>query len=189
MSDASHRELAASVAASCRLTGDFLLRSGQRSEFYFDKYRFEGNPDLLRRVAALMLKTLPSDTQVLAGLELGGIPLATAMALQSGLQIAFVRKLAKSYGTCKTIEGDDVGGKRVVIIEDVITTGGAIDDAMGHLRTAKADLLGVSCAIWRGPGRPALPGAPGLPVQAVFTAEDLNPSDGQRAEVSRPDAA
>lgn len=96
---------------------------------YFDKYRFEDQPALLREVAKGMLKLMPSDTEILAGLELGGVPIATAMSLESGLPVAFVRKEAKTYGTCQAIEGRVVDGKRVCFIENVITTGGAVAKA------------------------------------------------------------
>ena len=118
-----------SFASFCLRFTNFLLRSGQTATEYFDKYRFESEPLLLRRLADRMLELLPASTEVLAGLELGGVPLATAMSLASGLPCVFVRKFAKSYGTCQAIEGRPVAAGNVVIIEDVITTGGAVWDA------------------------------------------------------------
>lgn len=161
------------INAIARLEGDFLLRSGQRSSHYFDKYRFEAQPGLLRRIASRMLALVPSDAQVLAGLELGGIPIATAMSLESGLPAAFVRKEAKTYGTCRAVEGAEVRGQKVVIVEDVISTGGAVADAARLLREDGADLIAVVCAIWRGQGAPSIAGLPDLPVHAAFTAADL----------------
>lgn len=111
------------VRAVASLKGEFRLRSGRISSTYFDKYRFEADPVLLRRVAAAMIPLLPQGSEVLAGLELGGVPIATAMSLATGLPAAFVRKQAKDYGTCLAVEGSDVVGKRVVLVEDIITTG------------------------------------------------------------------
>ena len=117
--------LAAEIDAVSRLRGTFKLRSGQSATEYFDKYRFESDPELLRRVAQRMLQLLPVGTEVLAGLELGGVPIATAMSLESGLPVVFVRKSAKDYGTRQIIEGQQVAGRKVALVEDVITTGSA----------------------------------------------------------------
>ncbi|MGN7930604.1 orotate phosphoribosyltransferase [Sphingopyxis sp. 22461] len=165
--------LAAAVKAIASLKGEFHLRSGQISETYFDKYRFEADPALLRRVAAEMIPLLPKDTEVLAGLELGGIPIATAISLATDLPAAFVRKEAKEYGTCLAVEGGGVEGKRVVLIEDVITTGGAVADAAGLVEDAGAEVIGVVCAIWRGNGLPQIAALPELPVFAAMTKDDL----------------
>jgi len=165
--------LAYDINQVARLEGDFLLRSGQRSAHYFDKYRFEADPALLRRVAARMLRLLPADAEVLAGLELGGVPIATAMALESGLPAVFVRKQAKTYGTCRAVEGAEVRGRKAVIVEDVISTGGAVADAAGLLRGEGAELLGVVCAIWRGQGAPGIGALPDLKVRPAFMEADL----------------
>ena len=166
--------LAAEINAIARLEGSFLLRSGQTSSHYFDKYRFEAEPALLARVAALMLTLLPAGTEVLAGLELGGVPIATAMSLQSGLPAVFVRKAAKPYGTRRAVEGGDIAGRKVTIIEDVITTGGAVSDAAGLLRADGAELLAVVCAIWRGQGEPGIAALPGLAVIPALTEAQLS---------------
>ena len=134
--------LARDIDATCRLTGEFTLRSGQVADTYFDKYLFEAQPALLDRVAAQMLDLLPEDTELLGGLELGGIPIATMVSAKTGLPALFVRKQAKEYGTCKLAEGPDVAGRRVTIIEDVITTGGAVRDATRALREAGRDRRG-----------------------------------------------
>src|SRR5690606_17343752 len=105
--------LARDIAAVATLTGTFLLRSGQTSSTYFDKYSFESNPELLNRVVEKMILLLPAHTEVLAGLELGGVPFATAISLATGMPAAFVRKEAKDYGTCLAVEGSNVAGKRV----------------------------------------------------------------------------
>ena len=167
-------DLARRINAVARLEGSFVLRSGQIATHYFDKYRFEAEPALLARVAARMLTLLPPDTEVLAGLELGGVPIATAMSLQSGLPAVFVRKAPKSYGTRRAVEGGDVAGRKVVIIEDVITTGGAVTDAAGLLRAEGAELIAIVCAIWRGQGEPAIAALPGLAVLPALTEAQLS---------------
>ncbi|MBS0411845.1 MAG: orotate phosphoribosyltransferase [Proteobacteria bacterium] len=172
MTAAERAALAADISQASRLTGTFTLRSGQVSDQYFDKYRFEAEPALLGRVAAAMLPLVPAEAEVLAGLELGGVPIATAMSLQGGRSAAFVRKAAKTYGTCLAVEGGDVAGKRVAMIEDVISTGGAVVDAAALLREAGAEIVAVVCAIWRGAGEPAIPGL-SCPVYAAFRMSEL----------------
>lgn len=169
----AENQLALDISAASRLTGGFKLRSGQISEEYFDKYRFEANPGLLRRVALSMLTLVPEDSEILAGLELGGVPIATAMSLESGLTAAFVRKKAKDYGTCQAVEGTDIRGRKVVIIEDVITTGGAVSEAAALIRAEGGVLIAVVCAIWRGEGPPGIKGLPDLPVFAALTKAEL----------------
>src|SRR4051812_5064049 len=116
-----------------------------------------------------MVGLLPGDTDLLGGLELGGVPIATMVSSLTGLPALFVRKKAKEYGTCKLAEGPDVAGRRVTLVEDVITTGGAVRDATGALREAGAIVEVVVCAIDRSPGSEnplaaAGPeGRPGLP--------------------------
>ncbi|HEY2706531.1 MAG TPA: orotate phosphoribosyltransferase [Caulobacteraceae bacterium] len=166
--------LARDINAIARLEGTFLLRSGRTASHYFDKYRFEANPALLRRVAKRMLTLLPPGTEVLAGLELGGVPIATAMSLESGLPAMFVRKAAKTYGTCKAVEGGEIGGRQTVIIEDVITTGGAVADAAALLRAEGANLTAIVCAIWRGDGAPGIAALPDLPVLPALTEAELS---------------
>lgn len=111
---------------------------------------------------------------MIAGLELGGVPLATAISLETGLPAAFVRKEAKTYGTCRAVEGQDVNGKNVTFIEDVITTGGAVGDALQLVSAEGAHVLAVVCAIWRGEGARHIANATQLPVLPVFTSDDLN---------------
>jgi orotate phosphoribosyltransferase len=137
--------LANRVYDAAHLTGTFTLRSGQTSTEYFDKYRFEADPVLLADIAAALVPLLPADTEVLAGLELGGVPIATALSLQTGISAAFVRKEAKTYGTAQLAEGADIVGKRVTVIEDVITTGGQVVISTGQLRDLGAIVDHVVC--------------------------------------------
>lgn len=166
--------LAADIDAVCRLTGEFTLRSGQVSTEYFDKYLFEADPLLLARVAREMIQLLPHDTDLLGGLELGGVPLATSVSGILGKPTLFVRKQAKTYGTNKLAEGPDFAGKRVTLIEDVITTGGAVRDATAALRAAGAVVEVVVCAIDRSPEGENPLADVGLEVRAVLTKADLD---------------
>ncbi|MGE5551643.1 MAG: orotate phosphoribosyltransferase [Bacteroidota bacterium] len=142
-------ELARKIYQVSYLQGTFKLRSGQISHEYFDKYLFESDPELLRAIAARMRPLIPKDTEVLAGLEMGGIPIATALSLETGLPLLLVRKKAKDYGTCKVAEGQDHGGKKVCVIEDVVTTGGQIILSTQDLRKSGAVVTHVMCVILR----------------------------------------
>jgi orotate phosphoribosyltransferase len=166
-------ELASTVTATARLSGQFKLRSGQVSDTYFDKYRFESNPKLLSAIADLMVPLIPPEGQILAGLELGGIPLATALSLKTGMPAAYVRKQRKTYGTCKIAEGADLEGKNIVIVEDIITTGGALIDAVSHLHQDGAIVTTVLCAILRSTEPPKELSDLGLSVAPVFKLTDL----------------
>ena len=172
-SKVSLSDLARRVAEVATLEGEFLLRSGQTSQRYFDKYRFEGDPFVLKPLAHAMSALLPTETEIIAGLEMGGIPLVTAISLETGLPAAFVRKEAKTYGTCRAIEGQDIAGRKVTFIEDVITTGGAVVDAHQLAVDEGGDVLAVICAIWRGEGGPKIRGLPALPVRPLFRRADL----------------
>ena len=170
--------LAADIDACCRLTGEFTLRSGQVAPEYFDKYLFESDPQLLARVARQMVDLVPEDTELLGGLELGGVPIATVVSTLTGHPALFVRKKAKEYGTCKLAEGPDVTGRRVTLIEDVITTGGAVRDATRALRDAGAIVEVVVCAIDRSPAGQNPLADVGLEVRPVLTKAQLDAALG-----------
>ncbi len=150
----THQELAQNIYKVAHLKGDFLLRSGQRSHEYFDKYRFESNPQILKEIADQMVKLIPEGTEVLAALEMGGIPIGTALSLASGIPCVFVRKEAKEYGTCQFAEGLEIKDKKVCVIEDVITSGGQVLISTADLRKLGAQIENVLCVIHRG-GDPA----------------------------------
>ena len=172
MTDA-HAELARLVGERCRLTGEFELRSGQTSTTYFDKYRFEGDRALLSAVAERMAPLIPDGTEVLAGLELGGVPVATALSLATGLPAAFVRKQAKSYGAARLAEGADIEGRRVLVVEDVITTRGQVAQSTAELRALGAHIDTVLCVIDRSGGDHARLAAIGVSVRALFRGDEL----------------
>lgn len=172
--DDSLSHLAQLIGERCRLSGSFTLRSGRTSATYFDKYLFEGDPAVLRQVAAHMTPLIPAGTEVLAGLELGGVPVATALSLATGLPAAFVRKEAKGYGTAKLAEGTDIAGKQVLVVEDVISTGGQVARSTNDLRQCGALVDHVLCVIDRSEGNVAELHGLGVEVRSLFTIADLS---------------
>jgi orotate phosphoribosyltransferase len=165
--------LARRIDERARLTGEFRLRSGAISTEYFDKYRFEADPALLREIGAALVPLVPNNTEVLAGLELGGVPIVTVLAQCTGMPARFVRKKPKEYGTCQIVEGGEVGGLRVTIVEDVITSGGAVLEACRELRSLGAVVDTVLCVIDRESGGRENLATVGLQVQALFRMNDL----------------
>ena len=165
-------ELAQRVKAAAYLTGEFTLRSGLVSSFYWDKYRFESDPVLLRAVAALE-ELLPPTYDRLAGLELGGIPLATALSLRTGKPALYVRKEAKTYGTCNLVEGGFRRGDTAVVIEDVITSGGQVVASVQEARALGLVVTDVVCVIDRQQGGAENIGAIGCSLSSVFTLAAL----------------
>jgi orotate phosphoribosyltransferase len=165
--------LARRIDERARLTGEFRLRSGAISTEYFDKYRFEADPALLREIGAALVPLVPEDTEALAGLELGGVPIVTVLSQCTGIPARFVRKKAKEYGTCQVVEGGEVGGLRVTLVEDVITSGGAVLEACRELRALGAVVDTVLCVIDRESGGRDNLATVGLQVQALFRMNDL----------------
>ena len=166
-------ELIKRMRAVSYLTGHFKLRSGKMSSYYWDKYRFESNPVLLDSIVDEMQTLLPSSFDKLAGLELGGIPLATALSLRTGSPCLYVRKEAKAYGTCNLVEGGFQPGDTVVIIEDVITTAGQVVTSVEKIRELGIIVRNVVCAIDRQQGGGAKIEALGCSLASVFTLEEL----------------
>ncbi|SCL70422.1 orotate phosphoribosyltransferase [Micromonospora chersina] len=167
-------DLARDIDATCRLTGRFVLRSGRTADEYFDKYQFEADPVLLDRVAASLARLVPPGTEVLAGLEMGGIPVVTALARHVGLPCAFVRKTAKAYGTARLAEGADIAGRRVLVVEDVLTSGGQVVISTGQLRELGATVEHALCVIDRGEGGAEALADHGIALRALLTRADLD---------------
>ena len=143
------RNLASRVRDAALLEGDFVLSSGERSSFYVDKYLFSTEPHLLRDIAEALAEKIPEDTDRLAGVELGAVPLVVAVALSTGLPYVIVRKAEKEYGTGKGVEGDFETGERVALIEDVVTTGTQAVKAARRLSGAGAEVVGISAVLDR----------------------------------------
>jgi len=168
--------LACRIYSVSRLHGSFRLRSGAVSGEYFDKYQFESDPALLLEIADGLATRIPEHTEILAGLELGGIPVATALSIRTGLPVVFVRKHAKDYGTCRLAEGVEVSGRRLLIVEDVVTSGGQILASCEELRRAGAIVEHVVCVIDRQAGGIQALAAAGLELRSLFTKKDLDES-------------
>lgn len=166
-------ELARAIHDASKLSGRFVLRSGAVSDTYFDKYLFEAQPHLLRAVGEALAPLVPDDTEALAGLETGGIPLAVILGQITGLPTRFVRKEAKAYGTARLAEGGDVDGVRLTIVEDVITSGGQVRASAGDLRDRGARVTDVVCVIDRQAGGGEALAADGLDLRALFAMEEL----------------
>ncbi len=172
--------LAKAISEVALLRGTFTLRSGKTSKYYLDKYLFSTRPELLRQLAPLFgerLKVVEARLQArvdrLAGAELGGIPLVTATSLHTGLPCIFVRNKKKDYGTAKQLEGVLHKGDRVVLVEDVATTGGQALEAVESLRESGANVLGVIATIDRLEGARENVERAGLLFEALFTKRDL----------------
>jgi len=136
------------------IKGEFLLRSGKISPTYFDKYRFESDPKLLLKVAKAIcdLGLISTGTEVLCGLEMGGIPVTTMLSQVTGLPSAFIRKERKAYGTCNYIEGCSLEGKKLLIVEDVVTSGGAVKNSINMMRADGLTVTDAICVIDRNEG-------------------------------------
>jgi len=146
------QSLAQRIFQKSNIRGQFRLRSGMTSEEYFDKYLFESDPLMLREIAEAMAPLIPQDTEAIAGLEMGGIPIATVLSQLTGIPTLFVRKAPKDYGTCKLVEGGEIEERKLVIVEDVVSTGGQIIESANALCAAGASIVGVICVIDRETG-------------------------------------
>ena len=167
-------DLARAVNSRCRLRGQFTLRSGLTTTEYFDKYLFESDPALLRDVVDAMVPLVPDGVELLGGLELGGVPLATLLGQATGIPVLFVRKAAKAYGTRRLAEGGDCAGRTVLLVEDVITTGGAVVNAARALRGLTATVDTVLCAIDRRESGAGLLATENIAVRALLTSDLLD---------------
>ena len=166
-------QLAARIYTSSHLTGEFLLRSGATATEYFDKYRFEHDPRLLLAIAEALAPLVPADTDALAGLELGGVPVATLLSQVTGLPLFSVRKKAKEYGTRQLAEGGDVAGKRLLVVEDVVTSGGQVVISSGDLRRLGATVDTAVCVIDREAGGSEALEREGIELRSLFTMSEL----------------
>ena len=170
------RELARLIREHAYLEGDFVLRSGRRSRYYLDKYRFETRPDLLRalgeRVADRVRAEEP-EASLLAGPELGAVALAAAASLASGLPFLIVRKQGKGYGTDRLLEGVYESGQICCLVEDVVTTGGAAADAVEALRAAGLECRTAVCIVDREEGGREALAAAGVRLVPLFRASEL----------------
>jgi orotate phosphoribosyltransferase len=170
-------ELAKRIADVSLLRGDFTLRSGRKSNYYLDKYRFETQGDILQALGALFAEHVTAEGEGgvdrIAGAELGAVPLAAATAMATGKPCIYVRNQKKDYGTAKQVEGILNPGDRVLIVEDVLTTGGQVLEAAKTLESLGAKIVKIVATIDREEGaRAAIEGA-GYNFDALFTTTDL----------------
>ncbi len=166
-------ELGRDLVKVSYLKGDFVLRSGRRSNRYFDKFLFETDPLLLRRIGKHLAALVPKDTQRLAAPELGAVLLGGAVSMETGLPLVLVRKEPKGYGTSKQIEGRLAANDRVTLIEDVVTTGGDSLRSAQVLRDAGADVIQLVVVLDRGEGGEDNIRGAGIPYAPLFRVEDL----------------
>jgi orotate phosphoribosyltransferase len=169
-------QLRAALREHAYLEGDFVLRSGRRSRYYLDKYRFETRPELLRaiaeRLAAIVADAEPGTVR-LAGPELGAVALAAAASLASGLPFIIVRSRAKEYGTGRLLEGVYADGEEVCLVEDVVTSGGAAAEAVEALRAAGLECRIAVCVVDREEGAGELLAGFDVRLVPLFRAADL----------------
>jgi orotate phosphoribosyltransferase len=169
-------ELGAALTEHALLEGDFVLRSGRRSRYYLDKYRFETRPDLLgplgERLAGAAQEA-ERDLELLAAPELGAVALAASASLASGIPFVIVRREAKGYGTAKRIEGAFERGARTCLLEDVVTTGGALVDAVEALREVELECRAAVCVVDREEGGIDALARHGVRLHSLFRASEL----------------
>lgn len=170
---AADEVLARRIYDRSHLSGRFRLRSGVVSSEYFDKYAFESDPELLHDVAERLALLVHPEAEAVAGMELGGVPLATAISRVTGLPTLFVRKAAKEYGTERLAEGGEIAGRRIAVIEDVVTSGGQVIESCAALRSLGAEILGVVCVIDREAGGRANMSEAQLELSSLFTMAQL----------------
>jgi orotate phosphoribosyltransferase len=169
----TRNELAKRIADVALLRGEFTLRSGRKSNYYLDKYLFETQPDILRELGKMFAERIPANVQRIAGPELGAIALAAAASMASGKPFVIVRNQKKGYGSGKLLEGKIETGDTVVIIEDVLTTGGQVLEAVKSLESAGAKVAGILGVLDRQEGARENIESAGYKFEALFTTSDL----------------
>jgi orotate phosphoribosyltransferase len=158
------------------LEGDFVLRSGKRSSYYLDKYRFETRPELLAPLGERIsdaVRAAEPDASRLAAPALGAVALAASAALASGLPFIIVRDEAKGHGTANRIEGPFERGELVCLVEDVVTSGGALTEAVAVLREAGLVVRNAVCVVDREEGGSDALGRLGVRLRPLFRSSDL----------------
>ena len=166
-------ELGRDLLSAAYLQGDFVLSSGVKSRYYFDKYLFETKPGILRRLAHFLAELVPPQTDRLAGPELGAVALATAVSLETGLPFVIVKKEPKGYATSRLVEGELYPVERVVVIEDVLTTGAQAIRAAQQVSRAGAQVVKLLAVIDREQGGPENIAKAGFQSGVLFRRSDL----------------
>ncbi len=154
--------------------GTFHLPSGQVIEEYFDEYLLAADPTLLCDVATGIAHYVPIRTEMLVGMELGGIPIAVALSAATGIPVGFLRRERKSYGTRRQMEGRLVAGRDVVLIDDVVRSGSQVLRAASVLRSAGANVATAICVLDRDIGGRARLAKNQIILQSLLTPDDLD---------------
>ncbi len=178
MPDVDRDQLAKQIAETAVLRGSFTLRSGRTSSYYIDKYLFLTEPRILAELGAMIAARLPEGTDRLAGAELGDIPLVSAASMAAGLPAVYVRNARKEYGTAKQLEGRVEPDEKVVIVEDVATTGGQAIEAAAVISAQGADIVAIIATVDRQEGARQSIEAAGYRFDALFTTSDLGIETG-----------
>jgi orotate phosphoribosyltransferase len=158
------------------LEGDFVLRSGRHSTYYLDKYRFETQPELLRQLGgrlAAVVGDVEPDAVRIAGPALGAVVLAASASMASGLPFIIVRGEAKKYGTANRLEGPYAAGELVCVVEDVVTSGGALAETVSALREEALVVRHAVCVVDREEGGADALARVGVRLHALFRASEL----------------
>jgi orotate phosphoribosyltransferase len=166
-------QLAKRIAEVSLLRGEFTLRSGRKSNYYLDKYLFETQPDVLKELGAMFAQRVTPDVDRIAGAELGAVALAAVTAMACGKPFVIIRNQKKDYGTSKLVEGKLEKGERVMIVEDVLTTGGQVIEAAKSIQDVGGVVVKIVAVIDRLEGaRQNIEGA-GYTFESLFTTKDL----------------
>ena len=173
MPNMDRKQLAEQIAETAVLRGSFTLRSGRTSSYYIDKYLFLTDPVILAELGAMIAARLPAGTERLAGAELGGIPLVSAASMAAGLPAVYVRNARKEYGTRKQLEGRVEPDEKVVIVEDVATTGGQAIEAAEVIIAQGGDVVAIIATVDRQEGARESIESAGYRFDALFTTSDL----------------
>ena len=169
----NREELATRIVETAILRGEFTLRSGRKSTWYIDKYLFTTKPDILTALGTLLAENILQTTTLLAGTDLGGIPLVTTASMATGLPCIFIRNQKKEYGTSKQLEGKLSTSDRVIIVEDIATTGGQVLEAAKTIQGLGATVELIIAVIDRCEGARENIESAGFVFNSLFTAEDL----------------
>ncbi len=169
-------QLANRIHRLSHLTGDFTLRSGELSHQYFDKYQFESDPAVLREICENLIPLLPQ-AKFLAGIEMGGIPIATVLSQMTQQPTLFVRKEAKKYGTAKLAEGPEFTGRHILLVEDIVTSGGQIVLSANQLRESGATVTHAVCVIDREAGGKENLAKNGIELVSLYRNSELGRSE------------
>ncbi|MFI6154081.1 orotate phosphoribosyltransferase [Kitasatospora sp. NPDC051170] len=165
--------LTARLAETACVNAPFKLADGTQLSAYFDEYRLAADPSLLRDTARAMTALIPDDAQALAGIELGGVPLVIALSAATGLPAVFLRRRPKGYGSRRQIEGADITGRRTVLVDDVVRSGGQLLAMARTLRMAGAPVADALCVLERPLGGRMLLAEHRVTLHALITEADL----------------